>query len=687
MKGKLAIAAAVGMASVAMIWGVSNAASPDPHAGHDHAAPAAAGVSAARATVDNFMLSDHTLDSHELYRLHDAKAVVIVTHGIGCPVMRNTNPAIKALRDRYKPQGVEFFYLNSNLQDKRETLLEEAEEYGYDIPILMDVNQLVGEQLGVTRTAEVFVIDPKTWTVVYRGPVDDRVTYERQKARAEQHWAADALDALMAGRPVATPKVQAAGCLIDFPERDRRAEHARISYAHDIVPIVRDKCVACHQPGGIGPMSLTSYEMIKGFSPMIREVIRTDRMPPYHADPSVGRFHDDKSLSPQQIRTLVHWIEAGAPRGEGEDPLTKVKFEAPEWPLGEPDLVLDIPPFEIPETGIVDYQRPAVPWPLKEGRWLKASTVKVEQRQGVHHILTGYMKEMPADGKGNESRWGASVGGYAVGSESTISPDDAGTYIPPGGAIGFQNHYTPFGRAALDRSKIALYFYPEGQRPKMVMRGMTIMDLNIAIPPNAARHKEVAYLVFPKDALLYSAFPHAHYRGHSSDLTIEYPDGTRKLLLSLPKYDFNWQRAYEFAEPIEVPAGSKLIATYVYDNSSRNPANPDPNKEVTWGDQSFEEMFFTALRYRWADETSDDLKPEYDEALQASMFLGMMDDDLDGKLQMAEVRGRMGTMIKANFAAIDADKDGGLSLEELAAAREFMGRRQVNVVAGGGGAP
>ena len=133
-----------------------------------------------------------------------------------------------------------------------------------------------------------------------------------------------------------------------------------------------------------------------------------------------------------------------------------------------------------------------------------------------------------------------------------------------------------------------------------------------------------------------------------------------------------------------MPAGSRLIATYVYDNSRRNPANPDPNKEITWGDQSFEEMFFTALRYRWVEETSDALKPEYDQALQASVFLGMMDENLDRRLQAAEVRGRMGAMIKANFAAIDTDKDGGLSQDELAAAQAFMGRRRNNLVAGGG---
>lgn len=655
----------------AMFWGYAALEGARPGAAH---ADEAGATAASPKTADNFMLVDEQMNSHELYRLADAPAVVIVTQGVGCPISRNVGPALKALKAEYAGKGVEFMMLNSNRQDTREAVRAEVAEYGYDMPVLMDVNQLVGEQLGVTRTAEVFVLNPKTWEIVYRGPVDDRVTYERQKAKAEKTYAKDALDALFAGKKPELAQVKAEGCLIDFPERDRRAQHAKISYVKDIIPIVQEKCVACHQPGGIGPMALTSYEMIKGFSPMIREVIRTDRMPPYHADPSVGKFHDDKSLSPQQIKTLVHWIEAGSPRGAGEDKLAKIKFQAPEWPLGKPDLIIDIPAYKIPASGIVEYQRPAVPNPLTEGRWLRASTVKVSQRQGVHHILTGYMKEMPADGIGNEARWGASVGGYAVGSESQVSPKDVGTWVPAGGAIGFQNHYTPFGKEATDESKLALYFYPKGVTPKMIMRGSTISDVTIVIPPNVARHKEVAYLTFPKDALLYSAFPHAHYRGHASDVTLITPDGKKTLLLSLPKYDFNWQRHYEFAEPVRIPAGSKLVATYIYDNSKRNPANPDPSKTVLWGDQSFEEMLFTNLRYRWLDETSAK-QTNYDELLMQSRMLGMLDDDLSGKVEMAELKGQIGNNLKANFALIDTNKDGGLDQKELMAAQQFMRRR------------
>jgi hypothetical protein len=628
--------------------------------------------------VDNFRLADQNFDSRELYRMADAKAVVLYTQMNGCPIVRNTVAEFKKLRDQYKGQGVEFMMLNSSLADNRESIKAEAKEWGFDdVPVLVDSQQLVGEQLGETRTAEVFVIDPKTWRVVYRGPIDDRVVYERQKAKADKTWAKDAIDATLAGKKPAVAEQQTMGCIVDFPLRNKAEAYEKISYAKQIAPIIEQKCVACHESNGIGPMTLTSYEDVKKFAPMIREVIRTERMPPFHADPGVGKFHDDKSLSAEQKTTLVHWIEAGAPRGAGKDPLAGKRFVAADWPLGKPDVILDIPAYTIPATGVVDYQRPWIANPLTESRWLRASTIKVGQRQGVHHILTGYMAEVPKAGEqANESKWGVSVGGYAVGAESSIMPKDVGAYVPAGGAIGFQNHYTPFGKQAVDKSQIGLYFYPKGEQPKMVMHGATILDVSISIPPGEARHKEVAYMTFPHDALLYSAFPHAHYRGQSSDLKIRYPDGTEKLLLVLPKYDFNWQRAYEFDQPVKVPAGSKLIATYTYDNSTRNPANPDPKRTVPWGDQSFDEMFFTALRYRWLDETSAH-RVAYDDELKggANQLFGMLDDNIDGKLQVSELRGGIGGPLKAAFAQIDGDKDGGIDRKEFAVAEAVMARR------------
>jgi hypothetical protein len=311
----------------------------------------------------------------------------------------------------------------------------------------------------------------------------------------------------------------------------------------------------------------------------------------------------------------------------------------------------------------VDYQRPFVLNPLPEGKWLRASTVKVDNRQSVHHILTGYLNTPPAPGQpANESQWGASVGGYAVGAESIVQPDDIGVYLPSGGAIGFQNHYTPFGRAVTEKSKIALYFYDK--KPSLMMHNSVIANPNITIPPNEENWQQSAYLAFPKDAILYGAFPHAHYRGSSSQLWIQYPDGAKKLLLSLPHYDFNWQREFQFAEPINVPAGSKLIAIYTYDNSKRNPANPDPNRTVPWGDQSFDEMLYTALRYRWVGETSD-APNDFDALLGKNRMFGILDSNMDGKLQKSEATGRMGARIAENFEKIDMENKGYITPETL----------------------
>jgi hypothetical protein len=432
--------------------------------------------------------------------------------------------------------------------------------------------------------------------------------------------------------------------------------------------------VACHQEGGIAPFAMNSYAMVKGFAPMIREAIRTDRMPPWDVDPKVGHFKNDKSLSPDEIKTIVRWVEAGAPRGDGPDRLATTKHVAPEWPLGKPDLIVEIPSYKIPASGIVDYQYPVMANPLTEGRWLKASTARVQQRQAVHHILSGYIP--PGQDKlGGMANWGGSVGGYTVGMESIVQPNGIGSYIPGGGSIGYQMHYTPFGKEVLSTQQIGLYFYKPGEMPKLVMRENTIVQMFIKIPPYAEAHKEVSYLDFPHDALLYSAVVHAHYRGTYSDLKIRYPNGTEKELLNVPRYDFNWQRMYEFAEPIKVPAGSKLIATYVYDNSKRNPANPDPSKEVVWGDQSFEEMFFTQLRYRWVDETAAK-QTTYDDEMMKTRLIGMMDSNIDGKIQIGELKGDIGDAIRPKFALADANHDGGIDAKEFEPILKMMGAAQ-----------
>lgn len=676
-----ALAALAALAVTISVSSAEEAKQPAKKMHHDMPmkAATAAGDVMTPVKADNFRLTDQDGRARELYALKDAKAVVLVTQGVGCPIVRKMTPDLEAVRAAYAPKGVEFMMVNSNNQDTRETIAAEAKEFSIKMPIVKDDQQLVGEQLGAVRTAEVYVIEPKTWKIVYHGPLNDRLTYGKEKAKASKNYATDAIDAVIAGKQVAQKTMPTDGCLIDFPARTpaAKAGFKNISYAQSIAPIVEQKCVACHQQGGIGPFALDSYEKVKGFAPMIREVVRTRRMPPWDADPHVGKFADNKGLTDDQIKTLVHWIEAGAPRGEGTDPLTLVKHVAPEWPLGKPDLIVDIPSYTVPASGVVDYQYPTVPSPLSEGKWLKASTAKVMDRQVVHHILSGYVPPGvdPKNG-GGMLNWGGAIGGYTVGMESVVQPNNIGTYIPPGGTYAFQMHYTPYGKESVSKQQIGLYFYKDNEKPELMMRESVIVNQFIDIPPNDGNHLETAYLDFPKDALLYSTVVHAHYRGNYSNLKIRYPDGAEKMLLNVPKYDFNWQRQYEFAEPIKIPAGSKLIATYIYDNSNRNPANPDPSKRVVWGEQSFEEMFYTQIRYRWVDETVAK-QTNYDELMNKTRFIGMMDTNLDGKIQKSELRGQLGKMIADKFELADANHDGGIDAQEFEPIMKMMmsGRR------------
>lgn len=633
-------------------------------------APAAAAASVALPErVDNFRLVSAEGRAHELYRMKDAAAIVFVMHGVGSPEIAKTAPELAKLQAAYKDKGVEFMLVNSNPNDKRDAILADAVSNGITAPILQDDLQLVGGQIGATRVSEAFVIDPKTWKIAYRGELS-----------------AAPIDALVAGKPVTVASKPANGQLITIASRSpaERAEHAKISYSRTIAPILEAKCVDCHQEGGIAPFAMANYEIVKGFAPMMREAIRTDRMPPWDPDPHVGKFADDKSLSPTEIKTLINWIEAGAPRGDGPDPLAAKRRVAPEWPLGQPDLIVDIPKYTVPASGYVDYQYPTTPNPLKEGKWLKAATAKVSQRQAVHHILSGIIPE-GAERRGM-AEWGGSVGGYTVGMESTVAPKGIGSWVPAGGDFAYQMHYTPFGKEAVSAEQIGLYFYKDGEKPELIMREMPLVDQFIEIPANDGNHKEIAYFNFPKDAILHTAVVHAHYRGTYSKLEIRYPDGKQETILNVPFYDFNWQRMYEFAEPIKIPAGSKVIATYIYDNSKRNPANPNPNEKIVWGDQSFEEMFYTSLRYRWVDETVAK-QTDYDDLLRNNRLIGMLDDNIDDKVQEAELRGNFATALKGRFALADQNKDGGIDATEMDAVLKVMQqmRRQNPPPAASGG--
>jgi len=552
--------------------------------------------------VDDFALLDHAGRSHRLSSYGDREAVVLFVQGNGCPIARNTVPALRAVRDEWAPRGVAFLGLNANPQDDRESVAREARDYGIDFPVLIDDAQLVAESLGVTRTAEVLLIATEGWRIVYRGPVDDRLHYETQRP-ARAHHLADALRALFEGRPSETPVREAAGCLIHFPERERTAP-ADISYSDEVAPLLERRCLDCHRQDGVAPFAMTSFAVVRGWAPMIREVVRTRRMPPWHADPRFGRFKNAIALSAEEQRTLARWVEAGAPRGAGPDPLVEAASRPlPEWPLGAPDLVLTAPEQRIPATGVVPYRYEQIEVPIERDAWVRDVELRPSNPRVMHHGLAWIVvpegRRLPPTEGPRFTR--GMFAGYVPGREAHRLPEGTGYFLPAGSRIRLQLHYTPTGRAERDVPRLGLYLADEPLAHELETGAAARFDF--AIPPGAADHREVAERTIGRDILLYALTPHMHYRGKSMRYEVFFPGGTRETLLSVPSYSFAWQRRYLLAEPKRIPAGTRLVVTAVFDNSAANPANPDPTAWVRYGEQSFEEMLFGYFLYR-------DLEPD-----------------------------------------------------------------------------
>jgi len=665
-----ALAAGLGMAGVAALSGAGGVKAAD---------IVNAGIG---RHVENFELTDHNRMAQQLYYYRYAPAIVIMSRVSGSPWSDQAAAALQKLSDAYTARGVVFFMLDSRLGDSRDQVAAEAARTGVSIPVLMDEEQLAGESLGVQREGEVFVIDPKTWRAAYHGPLDERFAGGSPDlaAPAASPYAAQAIDAVLAGQPAPQTEVAAlGGKAIAFPARAHAAQFAAISYSRDVAPVLQDKCVSCHINGGIGPFAMNGYAIVKTMSPMIRETLRTRRMPPYFADPHVGAFKHDQSLSPDERKLIVHWIEAGAPRGEGPDPLlANADKTAPEWPasLGKPDVIVKLPAFNVPATGIVQYQYMRVANPFTGDTWLRAIAMKPGDRSVLHHVVSDYV---PDRTRPAPLIPGGSVGSYTPGAEPQIMADGSGAPVPAGGMLNFQMHYTTNGKPAVDQTEVG--FYVMKTPPKYIKRSAVIAGFNLEIPPGEARHTEVAYMTFPADAYLYTLFPHAHYRGMHVELKAIAADGKQTMLLLLPKYDFNWQRDYDPVRPILVKAGTKLVATWVYDNSIHNFANPDPKRDVTWGEQTPDEMMYFRVNYRWADETVAHPRADLEARLRASMLMGALDTNLDGKIEKSELHGPMGARLLAHFDELDKDHDGTLDADELAAVAMHGRRAQAQAAA------
>jgi len=615
--------------------------------------------------IDNFRLTDHLGISHELFYYNDADVIAIMVHGNGCPIVQNSLVDFLELQRKFNMKNIKLFFINSNLQDNRESIAENANKWKINIPILIDDDQLIGRSLNLKRTAEVLIIDPKKREIVYRGALSDRVHYDGKKDIAENSFAEDALKAFFSGKRIINHHYENQGCLINFPEQ-KVDTLKNISYVDDVAPILIKKCFHCHNDNGIGPWSMSNFNMIKGFSPMIREVIRLKRMPPWDADPEIGNWSNDFSLTSDEKRILVNWIEMGSPRGGGIDPLENMSPPENTWKKGVPDLILNVPKFDIPANGNLPYRYVQIDNPLDHDVWVTAADVKIGDPKAIHHLYAGFSN--PDSIRSNDQRTRDNfLVAWSPGSDLGEMPDGVGVLLGKDDKIFLEMHYVTYGKKSSDITKIGLYF--SDSPPEKIMRYTDIRDEYMEIPANVTNFPISSYHVFDYDAHLLMLTPHSHYRGKSSKFTLLYPDGNKEVILSVPDYDYNWQLTYHFDTPKAVPAGSILHYQTVFDNSKFNKNNPDPNKIIYWGEQLENEMHYAPITFLWDDETPDNLIHNPNR-VEFARLMGAIDNNTDYFIDKSEVPRILKSLFYKIFFKGDNNRDDKLDHEELMLAIE-----------------
>jgi peroxiredoxin len=564
-------------------------------------------VAAAPTKVRDFGLIDHLGDQYQLTRLAHKKAIVLISQANNCAASINNLHRYKLLRTTYQHDDVEFLMVNSSTQDNLESIRRTANIYDIDFPIMVDDSQLVAESLGIKQAGEIMVIDPKSLQLVYRGPLDKPARRGRDddgdgaEAKEQPKPFAEAMSRLLAGEHTnaETVAVEVANkdCGYEFPVANMHAK-AIPDYAKDVAPILEENCATCHVQGGIGPFAMDSYEIVRGWAPMMREVVMTKRMPPAQVDPNVNHFTNANYLSVEETQTLVHWFDAGAPRGKSKaDPLKDLPVIAQGWQLGEPDAVIEVPEFAVPATGVLDYLNPTIELNFKEDKYIRAVQFIPGDTRAMHHLLA-YIVSPDNTEAMDEENVRDFLEGYAPGKiDATTFPEDTAVFLPKGYNLRLSVHYTPFGKEVLDKTKIGLYFADEKPDYKFLTKSISHGGTNIVIPPNVPEHPMNMSYVWEDDVMLHALRPHMHYRGKSFRFTAIYPDGTREVLMNVPNYNFAWQPTYRFSEPKFLPAGTRVVNDAVFDNSASNPGVPDPAAVVKGGPQSWDEMFIGYYTY------------------------------------------------------------------------------------------
>lgn len=559
--------------------------------------------------------------THQLseFRQGETKAIVLVFLGLECPVSRQYLPRLREIHEQFVQQHVRVLGLYPDARVDLVSMAACAHDNNIPFPVLQDYEHRLADALGVTTVPEVVLLNHQL-EKIYQGAIDNQFKRGGRLAQASQHYLVDSLNQTLNGEPVANSYMPPSGCPI---ERKRPGPVKKgLSYYKDVAPIVQKNCQSCHRTGGVAPFELLSYDDVAGNAEKIKEVVSERRMPPWHGrlNPQFGKLLNDKSLPESDINTFLAWVDEGSPAGDPLDGPAPIRWPAAdEWTIGKPDYVYKIDrPFRIPKSGVLDYQFFRVRLNHPEDRWFQAIEVRPGNPEVVHHIV---LHIVPADSReytglmgmallyGVNAERGRMINDYIPGDtyNAKVYPPHQAVCIPKNTDLIYEIHYTPNNReATTDQSMVAFKWAP---RPPAEEVFATVFRKPIGRFRIPAQHHhfqiEDTYF-FPHDIELDAVRPHFHLRGKSYRLEmIERDKQTdeivkRTTIISVPIYDPNWQRSYELETPLRIPAGTELLATGHFDNSTLNPNNPDPTIDVEWGQQIYDEMFSTRFKYRLA---------------------------------------------------------------------------------------
>jgi len=401
----------------------------------------------------------------------------------------------------------------------------------------------------------------------------------------------------------------------------------QVTFAKDIAPLLYANCADCHRPGQIAPMSFMTYDEVRPWAKSIKKSVADRTMPPWHADPTYGHFENDMSMSEEEVAKFVKWVDQGAPAGDLASAPPQPTFEDATYRFGKPDEIFIMDAFQVPDDIVDHYEHIIIENKNTVDRNIIATEIRSGAASMVHHVLVFLVpKGMEVTSLFEDPKVfmnSTFLTGWGPGTNPLTYPEGYGKVLPADKNLMFQVHYHKEagpGTGAADRSSMAVKYSDEPVKNPTTTAW--VMDPTIAIPPNNDNYESVSIFKFMDDGHILGLVPHMHLRGKDFSFTATYPDGSTETLLSVPRYDFNWQIAYTYEKPKEIPKGTVIRAIAHYNNSTSNPANPDPDSTIYFGEATTDEMMIGFMEYSYVTRKNSQAKFGLPEGMQGFGMFG-----------------------------------------------------------------